>query len=180
MSNLIPNMTGIVVKGTEIGYHFPNKFISHACRYCGKVRWVMLRKGSVPAHTRCNSCMAKHRGGNGRNWKGGRTLNRGYVYLILPKDSFFLPMARTNGYVAEHRLMIARSLGRCLHSWEIVHHKNHIRDDNRIENLQLVSDDRHKQITILEQQINRLEAKVGEQGKQIKLFQWQLKQGVKV
>jgi len=41
---------------------------------------------------------------------------------------------------------------------KIVHHKNHKRDDNRIENLQLVSDDRHNQITILEVRIKYLES----------------------
>jgi len=52
---------------------------------------------------------------------------------------------------------MTRHLGRNLHSWEIVHHRNGIRDDNRIENLQLVSDDRHTQITILGNRIKLLE-----------------------
>jgi len=73
-------------------------------------------------------------------------------------DDFFYPMAGWNGYVREHRLVI--HLGRNLHSWELIHHSTGIKDDNRLENLQLVTDDRHKQITVLENRIKFLERRV--------------------
>jgi len=75
-------------------------------------------------------------------------------------------MVGMRGYVLEHRLIMAESLGRCLHRWEIVHHKGiryrgiENRADNLIDNLQLVSDDRHNQITLLESRIKVLEKRV--------------------
>ncbi len=68
------------------------------------------------------------------NWKGGKRRNsRGYVLSLAP----FHPNADSMGYVREHRLVIEKKIGRYLHRWEVVHHVNKIKDDNRPENLEL-------------------------------------------
>lgn len=57
----------------------------------------------------------------------------GYVSVYRP-DS---PMAGSKGFVPEHRLVMAEHLGRPLCKYENVHHINGVRDDNRLENLEL-------------------------------------------
>jgi len=63
-------------------------------------------------------------------------LSNGYVELYAPKNRF---NNSQNGRILEHRLVMATHLGRPLCGTENVHHKNGIRDDNRIENLELWS-----------------------------------------
>lgn len=74
-------------------------------------------------------------------WKGGVTYKRpkgNYVgprYVRCPED--LRSMARSDGYVMEHRLVMARRIGRTLLRSEVVHHINHDPRDNRVENLEL-------------------------------------------
>lgn len=71
------------------------------------------------------------------SWKGGVVSFGKYRGILLPPDSPFRDMAPVNGYVMEHRLVMAKHLGRSLHKDETVHHINGDPLDNRIENLQL-------------------------------------------
>lgn len=71
-------------------------------------------------------------------WRGGRTKTaQGYVRVLVEPDDVNSSMRDVLGYVLEHRLVVARSLGRPLHKHETVHHINGDRSDNRLENLQL-------------------------------------------
>jgi len=72
------------------------------------------------------------------NWKGGRfTSSDGYIYILMPEHPNALRKGYV-GYVAEHRLVMSNSIGRPLRRDEIVHHKNEIKSDNSLDNLEIM------------------------------------------
>lgn len=115
------------------------------------------------------------RGRTSPAWKGGVIKNRGYLQVRCPLE--FSPMANHDGLVLQHRLVMARHLGRCLHPWEVVHHKNNIKDDNRLENLELLpSQTSHVSIIRLNARVESLERRVDELEKEKRLLRWQIKE----
>lgn len=140
--------------GREIekgGANGNQRYVWVACESCGKERWTQVRSDKKLSRF-CVHCHAisnirilapKQRGAEHPNWRGGRTRAHGYVRVKLFLGDFFYSMAGKNGYVLEHRLIMAKHLGRCLQPWEIVDHKNAIRDDNRESNLEVKSQSEH-------------------------------------
>ena len=66
----------------------------------------------------------------------GHTKKRkdGYITCYVPKH----PNCSADKFVMLHTVIMERSIGRYLNKDEVVHHVNGVRDDDRIENLQLM------------------------------------------
>jgi len=71
-------------------------------------------------------------------WKGGRVMKGGYIKIYKPEHHY-----RDNVYVMEHRLVWENHNNAILLPWADIHHKNHIRTDNRIENLEAMTKGQH-------------------------------------
>lgn len=70
---------------------------------------------------------------------GRRVDPNGYVQIYgwIPGASRSDRRSARTAVIYEHRLVMEMAIGRALHSHEQVHHKNGVRTDNRIENLEL-------------------------------------------
>jgi len=74
----------------------------------------------------------KNKGEDSIHWKGKRT-GRDGTLIYLPHHPFSV-----EGYILEHRLLMEQHLGHLILPCQFVLHKNKIKDDNRIENLELI------------------------------------------
>ncbi len=174
---------GEIRKGQDLSdYKGYKKRIWSACETCGRKRWVQLRyEDNTPVHKICRLCSARAIGRNrlGSNhpaWKGGRRWEHGYLGIRIDPDDFFRPMVTKSGYILEHRLVMARHLNRCLLPWEVVHHKNGIKDDNVLENLELLPTQKYHLVdTLIKSENKRLHKQVNQLKEEITLLRELLK-----
>ncbi len=128
------------------------RFCSWECRGLQKRKRVSRSCKTCSAFFEIKECHSK----DGRGWFCSRECNwkfdrktytgrhvqpSGYVFVSIPKDHPLLKEKKQKGIrncrMPEHRLVMEQHLGRRLLSNENVHHKNGVRHDNRIENLEL-------------------------------------------
>lgn len=143
---------GLKVKNNWIrGHHCRNKKVFSKCKMCKRL--FLVTKSRISIVKNCSAdCRKKDYAINGGHvpwnkgkklpelsgdkafaWKGGRFKNSfGYIKISMPNHPF-----NNSGYVLEHRLVMEKFIGRYLTPKEIVHHINHNKTDNRIENLKL-------------------------------------------
>ncbi|MCW5318993.1 hypothetical protein GTQ43_36755 [Nostoc sp. KVJ3] len=116
-----------------------------------KTIWKLFKQAQYQSRIPINKKNIKtgdQKAENNGNWKGGVTITgNGYIMVRCPDH----PRAKEMGnYVYQHILVMERYLGRYLEWYglghkdnEVVHHINHNKQDNRIENLQLMKHSQH-------------------------------------
>ena len=83
---------------------------------------------------------------NNAHWKGGEyTYHSGHVMVYRPNH----PHAMNNGYIKRSRDVVENELGYILPKEVIIHHKNHVRDDDYMENLHVFKS--HKEHAVFHQ-----------------------------
>lgn len=116
----------------------PARFCSEKCRNEYFAR--------IPKHSVCKFCGKPFRQKIG----GSKKYCKSKCYWLLMKSLFttnnskYITINTKNGKkIDEHRIVMENYLGRKLKRGEIVHHKNHNKQDNRIENLELITQSIH-------------------------------------
>jgi hypothetical protein len=133
--------------------------IKKYCRDCGKeimtsTKYLKSRRRCAKCHKRYqskkmsgNKNIAKQKevkkklslkmqgeiGKKNRNWKGGRTIIKGYIYVYSPNH----PYANSKKYYPLHRLIYEKYIKRLLRPEETVHHRDENKLNNKLSNLKL-------------------------------------------
>lgn len=83
-------------------------------------------------------------GCSNNNWKGGE-IDDGTGRVLIYSPGHPHP-TKSGTHVYRYRLVMEKHLGRFLSPEEIVHHKNHDKTDDRLDNLELMSQSEHARL----------------------------------
>lgn len=104
---------------------------------CRNIRISKMYKGKEFTQEHKDNIKKNHHDVSGKNnpkWRGGkRPDGHGYIWVWSPDH----PYKDNRGYVREHRLVMEKKIGRYLLPEEIVHHMDHNKSNNDINNLML-------------------------------------------
>lgn len=118
--------------------------IEKVCQYCQKAFSVkpsqsMRKYCSRQCDANAKQYTAIDRMHNGRHVRIDR---KGYLWVWEPTHP-----KNFRGWVSEHRFLMEQQIGRYLETREHVHHKNDIKDDNRLDNLEILDIKKHNSLT---------------------------------
>ncbi|WP_185858864.1 HNH endonuclease signature motif containing protein [Vreelandella populi] len=120
-------------------YQIDNGLGRYCSQLCNEASRIALHADEAKAKAKAVQAQMRERGEmnmacgpRNPNWNGG--VYRGNGYILLKRDGKYVP---------EHRLVVEEHIGRKLRNDEVVHHINHDKTDNRIENLQVMSRAEH-------------------------------------
>ena len=104
---------------------------------CGCGIMILSFSENRPSHKR--KFVSGH---NNRGRLKGRKMTRDGYWLVLNKDHSTAKIQR--GYILEHIKIFEEHYRCCMLSWGIVHHINEVITDNRIANLQGMTNGQHR------------------------------------
>ena len=112
-------------------------------QYVNKWRATRIANGFYGKCAHCGDNLGRNEGLKGKNARGYcRKCNKGDLSHqwkggTINEDGYRVIQPGIGKSILEHRFVMEKSLGRKLYANETVHHRNGVRDDNRIENLEL-------------------------------------------
>jgi len=127
-----------------MGKHDSDIIGERPCK-CGCGGMVQIKRWTLnPSKTKTEYIRGHCQWGNKRGWKTGEIYQNGYVVVSAPDHPH--KNAQSLGYVKRSRLVMEKHLGRYLGKHEIVHHLNGKRDDDKLENLVVITHPLHMSI----------------------------------
>lgn len=127
--------------------HSPIRYCSKKCdgasrkkqteRDCKNCQMPFMSSRKYPFGQFCGRfCVDQFAKKTGSRKRNGFWYENGYKVLYLEGD----------GSVKEHIKIMEQSIGQKIKTGDVVHHRNFIKDDNRLENLQILSRGQHSKL----------------------------------